>query len=63
MSSHQAANLRFRIRTKSNEELRQRHLSKYVPRIRSLGLAISDPTVRQDPTTKEWIYQPPDWKR
>ena len=62
-SFHQAANLRFRIRPKSNEELRQRYLSKYVPRIRSLGFAIPDPTLREDPTTKVWTYQPPDWER
>ncbi len=60
-TSHQAANLRFRIRTKSNEELRQRYLSKYVPRIRSLGFVIPDPTLQQDSETKAWTYQQPDW--
>lgn len=60
-SSHQIPNLRFRIRSRTNEELRQRYLSKYVPRILALGFTIPDPDLRQDPATKEWHYQQPDW--
>ncbi len=59
--SHQRANLRFRIRSKTNEELRQRYLTKYVPRIRALGFSIPDATLAQDPDTGAWTYQPPDW--
>lgn len=59
--SHQRANLRFRIRTKTNEELRQRYLTKYVPRIQALGFSIPDPTLSQDPGTRVWTYQQPDW--
>lgn len=62
LSSHQAPNLRFRIRFKSNEELRQRFLTKYVPRIRALGFRIPDPTLAQDPETGWWTYQQPDWQ-
>ncbi|MGC8489196.1 MAG: 1,2-phenylacetyl-CoA epoxidase subunit PaaA, partial [Clostridia bacterium] len=60
-TSHQAAALRFHIRTKSNEELRQRYLAKYVPRIRALGFTIPDPTLTQDPVSKRWSYAQPDW--
>lgn len=59
--SHQRATLRFRIRTKTNEELRQRYLTKYVPRIQALGFSIPDPTLSQDPGTRVWTYQQPDW--
>ena len=35
--------LRWRIKAKSSEELRQEFLTIYVPRIRELGLVIPDP--------------------
>ena len=61
LSTHQLRNIRYRIRSKTNEELRQRFFSKYVHRIWSLGLTIPDPTLHQDPVTKEWTYAQPDW--
>ena len=38
--------LRWRIKAKSSEELRQEFLTIYVPRIRELGLVIPDPELR-----------------
>ncbi len=61
LSTHQQQNLRWRIRTKTNEELRQRFLTKFVGRIRSLGLIIPDPILRFDETTRQWHYREPDW--
>jgi ring-1,2-phenylacetyl-CoA epoxidase subunit PaaA len=51
----------FRIREKTNEELRQKFLTRYVPRILSLGLTIPDKTLRYDETEKVWHYAHPDW--
>lgn len=62
ISSHQLQNIRWRIRTKTNEELRQRFLTKYVARIRSLGLTIPDPTLDFDSERAVWVYQQPDWE-
>lgn len=62
LSTNQLRNLRYRIRSKTNEELRQRFFSKYVHRIYSLGLKIPDDTLAQDPLTKQWHYQQPDWE-
>ncbi len=62
MSSHQVQNMRWKIRTKTNEELRQRFLTKYVARIRSLGLSIPDPTLSYDQEEGIWRYQQPDWE-
>lgn len=61
-SSKQDATIKYQIRTKTNEELRQSFLSKYVPRIHSLGLTIPDDTLRFDEATKKWEYRQPDWK-
>ena len=57
--------LRWRIKAKTSEELRQEFLSIYVPRIRELGLVIPDPELRFDPTAEDgagaWRYTEPDW--
>lgn len=55
--------MEYKIRTKTNEELRQKFINRYVPRIRALGMTIPDPALRQDPVTKLWHYTPPDWER
>ncbi|RLQ97423.1 1,2-phenylacetyl-CoA epoxidase subunit PaaA [Falsibacillus albus] len=60
-SSKQDITIKYKIRSKTNEELRQDFFSKYVPRILSLGLTIPDPTMKYDEETEEWIYQQPDW--
>lgn len=51
-----AAMLKYRIRHKTNEELRQKYLHRYVPRIHSLGFTVPDPTLRLDPETNQWHY-------
>ncbi|MFC4547289.1 1,2-phenylacetyl-CoA epoxidase subunit PaaA [Paenactinomyces guangxiensis] len=53
----------YKIRTKTNEELRQKFLDKYVPRILSLGLTIPDPNLRYDEEQKRWLYTSPDWEK
>jgi ring-1,2-phenylacetyl-CoA epoxidase subunit PaaA len=53
--------LRWRIKTRTSEELRQEFLSIYVPRIQELGLRIPDPELRRDPATGRWVYREPDW--
>src|SRR5215204_2643486 len=53
--------LRWRIKAKTSEELRQEFLTIYVPRIRELGLVIPDPELRFDEAAGEWRYTEPDW--
>jgi len=53
--------LRWRIKAKTSEELRQEFLTIYVPRIRELGLVIPDPELRYDAVADEWHYTEPDW--
>ncbi len=53
--------LRWRIKAKTSEELRQEFLTIYVPRIRELGLTIPDPELRYDEAASEWRYTEPDW--
>ncbi len=60
-SSKQDLTIKYKIRTKTNEEFRQLFFDKYIPRILSLGLTVPDPTLRFDRENNNWIYQQPDW--
>lgn len=60
-ASKQDVTIKYKIRTKTNEELRQNFFDKYIPRIQSLGLTIPDPTLHYDEENKTWVYQQPDW--
>lgn len=53
--------MKYRLRDKTNEELRQKFLTRYVPRIHSVGLSIPDPKLSFDDETKLWTYTQPDW--
>ncbi|BCU80966.1 phenylacetate-CoA oxygenase subunit PaaA [Polycladomyces abyssicola] len=53
----------YRIRTKTNEELRQKFFDKYIPRIRSIGLTIPDPKLHYDEKRGRWVYTEPDWDK
>ncbi|WP_085992305.1 1,2-phenylacetyl-CoA epoxidase subunit PaaA [Oceanobacillus senegalensis] len=56
-------NMKYKIRFKTNEELRQEFFTKYVPKIQLLGLTIPDETVHFDEEKQEWVYQEPDWNK
>lgn len=60
-SSKEELTIKYRIRKNTNEDLRQFYLTKYVPRIRGIGLTIPDETLRFDEETGNWIYKQPDW--
>ncbi|KXH81901.1 1,2-phenylacetyl-CoA epoxidase subunit PaaA [Sporosarcina sp. HYO08] len=60
-ASKQDVTIKYRIRTKTNEQLRQDFFDKYIPRILSLGLTIPDPTLRYNDEEKRWEYAQPDW--
>lgn len=47
------------IRTKTNDELRQDYLNRWVPVIRDLGLEVPDDDLRYDEQADKWEYTPP----
>jgi ring-1,2-phenylacetyl-CoA epoxidase subunit PaaA len=53
--------MEYKIRTLTNEDLRQKFINRYVPRVRALGMSIPDPKLKQDPATGLWEYTDPDW--
>lgn len=62
MASNQNINLKYKIRTKTNEELRQIFFNKYIPHIWHIGLTLPDETIRYDEIEGRWIYKEPDWE-
>jgi ring-1,2-phenylacetyl-CoA epoxidase subunit PaaA len=53
--------LRWKIKSKHNEQLRQEFLNTYVPRLWEIGLTLPDPALRLDEETGRWHYTEPDW--
>jgi ring-1,2-phenylacetyl-CoA epoxidase subunit PaaA len=62
ITSNQQLNMRYKIRSQTNEELRQAFFSKYVPRIFHLGLTLPDETIHYDEREGKWHYKQPDWE-
>ncbi|PKR86588.1 1,2-phenylacetyl-CoA epoxidase subunit PaaA [Heyndrickxia camelliae] len=60
-SSKQDITIKYKIRTKTNEQLRQDFFTKYVPRVLALGFKLPDDTMHFDEEKGKWVYQQPDW--
>ena len=53
--------LRWKIKSKNNEELRGEFLDHYVPRILDLGFTLPDKDLHFDETTGHWVAGEIDW--
>lgn len=53
--------LRWGIKTKSNDTLRQEFVNELVPEIHELGLTVPDPDLYYDEETGNWVYGKIDW--
>ncbi|MBT2688202.1 1,2-phenylacetyl-CoA epoxidase subunit A [Bacillus sp. ISL-47] len=62
-TSKQDTTIKYKIRTKTNEELRQDFFTKYIPRVLSLGLTVPDETMHFDQQLNLWVYKQPDWNK
>ncbi|WP_240675758.1 1,2-phenylacetyl-CoA epoxidase subunit PaaA [Ammoniphilus sp. CFH 90114] len=61
LKSNQEQNIRYKIRYKTNEELRQEFLDKYVPQIQALGLKVPDENIYYDEEKQKWVYTHADY--
>ena len=61
MSEHSVLALRWRIKTKSNEQVRQEFIDLIVPQIRALGLEVPDKNCQFSKMTGHYHYTQPDW--
>lgn len=53
--------VRWGIKTRTNDELRQEFINELVPALRSLGLDVPDPAMHEDPDTGNWVGSEIDW--
>ncbi len=60
-SPNSADLLKWRVKQKSNDELRQRFVNLTVPQAQAIGLRIPDPALRWDEATRNWEFGPIDW--
>ncbi len=62
LSVHSQLALRWKIKTKSNEQVRQEFVDHIVPQIRALGFDVPDPDCVYDERTGHYRYTQPDWE-
>lgn len=60
-STHSDMSMKWKIKRKSNDELRQEFIGMTVPQAEKLGLTIPDPKLRYDKRSKKWAHGPIDW--
>ncbi|MDQ0218094.1 1,2-phenylacetyl-CoA epoxidase subunit A [Peribacillus cavernae] len=60
-STHSKVLMNFKLKIKSNDELRNLFLNKFVPRIKKMGLEIPDQTLQYDESKGSWKYKDPDF--
>ena len=62
VSPHTEKMLAWRLKVKSNEELRQQFLRRFVPIILENGREVPDPTLRWVEAEERYAYAEPDWE-
>jgi ring-1,2-phenylacetyl-CoA epoxidase subunit PaaA len=54
--------LRWKVKRKTNDELRQRFVNLTVPQVQAIGLTLPDPDLRYDEATGNWHFGEIDWE-
>jgi len=62
ISEHTERSMRWKIKTKTNEQVRQEFVDLIVPQIYALGLTVPDPNLKFNQQTKHYEYTQPDWE-
>src|SRR3989337_993423 len=61
-SPHLETMMRWRIKVKTNDELRQQFLRQFVPLITDYGLRLPDPNLKWNESAGQYGYTEPDWE-
>lgn len=61
-STHSEQSLKWKIKSESNESLRQKFINMTVPQAEARGLKIPDPDLKFHPETKTYSYGPINWE-
>jgi ring-1,2-phenylacetyl-CoA epoxidase subunit PaaA len=62
ISVHTETLMKWKVKMASNDDMRQKFLDEYVPKIWDLGLTVPDPKLRKNEATGMWEYTEPDWE-
>ncbi|MCL4214050.1 MAG: 1,2-phenylacetyl-CoA epoxidase subunit A [Gemmatimonadales bacterium] len=60
-SPNSAELLKWRVKRKTNDELRQRFVNLTVPQAQAIGVTLPDPDLTYNPETKNWDFGEIDW--
>ncbi len=60
-SPNSAELLKWRVKRKTNDELRQRFVNLTIPQAIAIGLTVPDPELRFDDATQDWNFGEIDW--
>jgi len=60
-SPNSEAPIRWKIKTRTNDQLRQTFLNQIVPELHAVDLSIPDPDLHYDPVSGNWISGPINW--
>lgn len=60
-SPNSAELMRWKVKKKSNDELRQHFVNITVPLVHALGMTLPDPELRYDEETNDWHFGDIDW--
>jgi ring-1,2-phenylacetyl-CoA epoxidase subunit PaaA len=60
-SSNSEKLIRWGVKTKTNDELRQTFVDQLVPELHALGLSVPDPDLKYNEATRNWDYGEIDW--
>ena len=60
-SSNTTQLMRWGVKTKTNDEVRQEFINEHAPELLEAGLSIPDPDLRFDEETGNWHHGPIDW--
>jgi ring-1,2-phenylacetyl-CoA epoxidase subunit PaaA len=53
--------LRWGVKTRTNDQLRQEFVDELVPELHALGLSLPDPALHFDEANRNWVHGPIDW--
>jgi ring-1,2-phenylacetyl-CoA epoxidase subunit PaaA len=60
-SPHSAQALKWKIKTETNDSLRQKFITQTVPQAHARGLTIPDKDLKFNEESKQWEYSEPNW--
>jgi ring-1,2-phenylacetyl-CoA epoxidase subunit PaaA len=60
-SPNSAELLKWRVKRKTNDELRQRFVNLTIPQAQAIGVTLPDPDLKYDPKSKNWDFGEIDW--